>query len=676
MSLPNLPAKDNYRREVRTEWGGINLNENAGDGELIEAVNMSSREFPLLATERMEYPTQYLEADFAAYMQDGKPGWIKRIVGPDDAVSYKLFDPTTTNGTLVDIPLTYAQHNSVEYAHLQNRMVILPIKKVYDFTDHTLKDMGSSFDSGASTVIFRDGTINGVPADDNTIYCSGVDWADYFSVGDGVTIAGSGLPENNKTAIIREIEGDELRFDENCFTTESYWHLYLYDKLSAGFYYFYTGSSTWLGFNPTDEIPAGVMLELRTNSIYYQAPGSAPVSLPTYTGGTPSGRRLTFLPPADAAHVTITRTVPGMDFVCVNENRIWGCKGDAIYASKLGDPYNWNVFDGLSTDSWSVNTGTPGDFTGCCSYQGYPTFFKEGCAFKVLGDEPGNFTLRKVNIVGVAEGSNKSIVEIQGLLYYVSHLGVVQWNGGDYPTIISGALGRSPGWMDGTRSAAGGHGTGAKAGTDGIRYFVYMFRTGRYINWRENGSYTVSYTTRPGLHVYDPRFGTWHTDTVIANVGYAPSTRYEPSFCGDGSKYYMLWVTYTEIDDDVYDYNTARIQLSMSPQPEDDVPENWAVTFADSTRAYKTALTGSESKKGVLRLLIRCRLAGTMKVWISYDGGDFEEAAEFSEMAKTSKVVPLILRRCDFWQLRLTGTGDAVIYSIAVERYGGEWQQA
>ena len=34
MSLPNLPAKDNYRREVRTEWGGINLNENAGDGEL------------------------------------------------------------------------------------------------------------------------------------------------------------------------------------------------------------------------------------------------------------------------------------------------------------------------------------------------------------------------------------------------------------------------------------------------------------------------------------------------------------------------------------------------------------------------------------------------------------------------------------------------------------------
>lgn len=106
---------------------------------------------------------------------------------------------------------------------------------------------------------------------------------------------------------------------------------------------------------------------------------------------------------------------------------------------------------------------------------------------------------------------------------------------------------------------------------------------------------------------------------------------------------------------------------------------DWTVTFADSTRAYKTALTGSEAKKGVLRLLIRCRLAGTMKVWIAYDGGDFEEALTLGGedgLGKTTRVVPLILRRCDFWQMKLTGTKEAVIYSIAVERYGGEWQQA
>ena len=30
MSLPSLPAGDRLRREVRREWGGLNLNENAG----------------------------------------------------------------------------------------------------------------------------------------------------------------------------------------------------------------------------------------------------------------------------------------------------------------------------------------------------------------------------------------------------------------------------------------------------------------------------------------------------------------------------------------------------------------------------------------------------------------------------------------------------------------------
>ena len=147
-------------------------------------------------------------------------------------------------------------------------------------------------------------------------------------------------------------------------------------------------------------------------------------------------------------------------------------------------------------------------------------------------------------------------------------------------------------------------------------------------------------------------------------------------FAGDGANYWMLRQWY---DSEARVWKTDVFEISAPRKIYSSIPEwtpDWRVTFADSTRAYKTALTGSESKKGVLRLLIRCRLAGSMKVWIAYDGGGFEEAAEFSEIAKTSKVIPLILRRCDFWQLRLTGTGDAVIYSIAVEKYGGEWQQA
>ena len=654
MSLPNLPAGDKFRREVRTEWGGINLNENAGDGELIEAMNMSSREYPLLATEKMCRENILGYHLYAPFYYNGEGGVV--AVTENNVTTYKIYEQGQVRNAAVNI--TENKLLQIRTAIMQDKLWIFPSKQVYDFSTHTISSMESSFNSGNSTVVFRDGTLGGVPAEGNTIYCSGVDWASYFSVGDGVSISGSGIPENNKTAIIREIDGDELHFDENCFPdVEAYPHLYLYESLPAGTYYFYTTGSNWLGFTlgAGEEIPAGVMLELKSNSIEYQVPGSAPVTLACYTGTTPSGTEITLLPPADAAHVKIERTVPSMDFICVNENRMWGCKGDTIYASKLGNPYNWNVFDGLSTDSWTVETGVPGSFTGCCSFQGYPIFFKEGACYRVLGDEPKNFTLRRINVVGVAPYSDMSITEIRGRLYYVSIQGVMEWNGGDYPSIVSLPLGYDPSVISEYTSGSDGN-YGASGGTDGNRYYLHC------MYWKETND------SRPWrLLIYDPRFGTWHEQEQM---------NWPIWFVGDGANWFMLKQYFDAVS---RDRKTDVFEISAPWQAYSNIPEwvpDWRVTFADSTRAYKTALTGSESKKGILRLLIRCRLAGSMKVWISYDGGDFEEAAEFSEMAKTSKVVPLILRRCDFWQLRLTGTGDAVIYSIAVEKYGGEWQQA
>ena len=84
--------------------------------------------------------------------------------------------------------------------------------------------------------------------------------------------------------------------------------------------------------------------------------------------------------------ITIARTLPDMDFICVNDNRLWGCKGDSIYCSKLGDPKNFNVFDGLGTDSFQVDAGSAGDFTACASFLGYPCFFKADRIYKMYGD--------------------------------------------------------------------------------------------------------------------------------------------------------------------------------------------------------------------------------------------------------------------------------------------------
>lgn len=652
MSLPNLPAGDKFRREVRTEWGGLNLNENAGDGELIEARNMSSREFPVLSTEHLSKERATLVMD-AIYSYAGKLGYEYNVGG-----SVILVDPTRTNHEV-----SIGNQLTRQFATLGERMILLgnapagvtPTKKIYDFGTGTVSDMEASV-SGTGAW-FGDGTYGGVAAENNTINLSGADWGSKFNVGDAVTITGCRDPYNNKTAIIREIDGDNLRFYENTFA-DGWYTMPITNPLTAQVYGIgstgktFTLATAWnhTGVAYYKDGLSNVELEYISGNTIYSM--TVPIDTTVKTPDEILGGADALV---DQNSITVSRDVPDMDFICVNENRVWGCKGDTIYASKLGDPLNWNVFDDLSTDSWTAETGTDGAFTGCCSFQGYPTFFKENAVYKILGDVPKNFVLRRANISGVKSGCDKTIVEIRGKLYYMSGSGIMEWNGGDYPAIISGALSRMIGQM----------GSGSyDAGTDSIRYFIELapYQFVREIGW---------WVPQEGVFVYDPRFGTWHMLAIANETVHNPPVM----FTGDGAHNWMV-KDWQKDSNNVYMPYIYKLHSFNSGT---DKAITWTVTFADSTRAYKTALTGSESKKGVLRLLIRCRLAGSMKVWIAYDGGDFEEAGTFggeNGMDKGSRVVPLILRRCDFWQLRLTGTGDAVIYSIAVERYGGEWQQA
>jgi hypothetical protein len=501
---------------------------------------------------------------------------------------------------------------------------------------------------------FQNGTYQGVEAENNTLYASGANWGQKFKAGDAVTISGSSDPENNRTVIIREISGDELRFYENTFAYGWYTVSIGSGGLAAGTYAIgdtgktFTLSEAWThsGLLYYKEGRNTVTLEYKTGESTAEGM-TVPLDIPPGTPDETLGgiRGLVELFP-----VTVARTVPDMDYVCVNENRVWGCKGDTIYASKLGDGTNFNVFDGLSTDSWTTETGTPGDFTGCASFQGYPVFFKGNAVFKVLGDEPRSFTLRKSNIFGVAAGCDRSIVEIRGRLYYVSPVGVVEWTGGDHPEEISHALGtESSELLD------------AVAGTDGIRYYTELTVRPYDRNKRDARH----------LYVYDTRYGTWH-EQEHTETG-------RSWFWWNGVDFRMMQNRPGGIEGTnwLYSYDLAGPGQYL---PFTTVaPRIWTATFADSTRAYKTVLTGSEGKKGVLRLLIRCRVSWYMRVLVAYDGGEFEEAAYIggSEGAeKDTYAVPLILRRCDRWQLRLTGQGGAVLYRIAVERYPGEWQQA
>lgn len=129
--------------------------------------------------------------------------------------------------------------------------------------------------------------------------------------------------------------------------------------------------------------------------------------------------------------IKFTRKIPDMDFICESENRLWGCssKNHEIYASKPGDPTNWNNFEGIDSDSYVVTVGSDGDFTGCIAHLGYVLFFKENYIHTMYGNRPSNFSLYTKEQPGVRAGCDKSLTILNDVLYYVGRDGVYAYSG-------------------------------------------------------------------------------------------------------------------------------------------------------------------------------------------------------------------------------------------------------
>ena len=599
MKLPEMPARNIMRPAVQTAFGWLNHNLRARDGELWWMKNLSGREFPLLTPREPRGLLGTLEA----------PGGI----GAGDAVWW-------TDGT--DFYYDGVRKGTVTagekiFAAMGSLVLIFPDKKYYDAAGD---DFGSMEESWSGEAAFRSGTYAGVSARANTISAPGAAWA--FRPGDALTLSGClRHPENNKTLILREVEGDELHFDENALTLDKRWVYRPEEGTEAGTYHF-KPEDTALQFTLTAALSPGDSLcwdgEVLTACI---SGGSSAIPVEEGSGGA----ELTFAAePVDCAEsaVTIARTVPDLDYLCVNENRLWGCRGDTIYASKLGDPFNFQVFEGLATDSWQSETLDAGEFTGCVSYLGYPIFFKEEAVYKVYGDKPSNYQWTPSARLGVRAGCHRSLAIAGETLYYLSRVGVCAYTGG-IPALISDALGANIRWQD------------AAAGSDGVRYYVSMSDGEAW-----------------SLFVYDTRYRTWHREDDAHALGFAFWDGTLGMLCADG----CLW----SLD-------------GSRGTPEGEV--SWEAEFADFDRFFETSDSYSQNKKGLLRLQLRCALSpgSSLEALVMYDSdglwhslGTLEGAA-----AKKSDNLPMILRRCDHFRLKLRGVGNAVIYSLTEVRYSG-----
>lgn len=316
--------------------------------------------------------------------------------------------------------------------------------------------------------------------------------------------------------------------------------------------------------------------------------------------------------------IKVERKMPNMDFIVESENRLWGCRYgvalngkvvNEIYASKLGDFKNWNVFHtpSISTDSYVASVGTDGYFTGAVTHLGYPIFFKENCMHKVYGNYPANFQIQTATCRGVQKGCSKSLAIVNEILYYKSRSAICAYDG-SLPQEISSALG----------DEAYGN---AVAGSIGNKYYISMSDA--------KGVYH--------LFVFDTKRGLWHKED---------NTQVKDFCASRGELYY--------IDTE----NKIKTILGSGTVEEPDI--EWMA---------ETGVIGAYSpdKKYLSRIDVRMLLNVGTRVYfyVEYDStGKWEHLFTMTGMTLQSFTVPVRPRRCDHLRLRIEGDGEAKIFSI------------
>ncbi len=324
---------------------------------------------------------------------------------------------------------------------------------------------------------------------------------------------------------------------------------------------------------------------------------------------TKSGKFASFENTTESEEITVSAHIPDMNHICVHNNRLWGTSqnGEYIYASKLGDCMNFHSFQGLSDDSWYGYVGTPGEFTGICSYRSGVVAFKRNCIHHIYGDAPQNFSMPKQIMGGCKDG--ESIRELGGVLYYLSDTGFCGYQGGE-PYPISPALGEN-------------RYQSAISGTDQQYYYASAYQ--------KDGSCD--------LLVFDPMLGAWYREDHTPFLGFA--------FYGG--------VFYGATEGALFAFGEGA------------EPVNWSMTtqnisYQTITHKGVSALWLRLEKDGSAQVNVEISYdkgaflpCGTLTIGESFG----------------VRRIPVRFRKCDSFRIRISGTGSVVIHDLELETYQG-----
>ena len=318
MNLPEIKAKKDAINFI-SQFGGVNKGLNISNNEFEDMQNMSNDYFPVIATRKKRGIIKTLTKCQGVCSGD-------RLTYIDDDVLYYNDSPVLT--------LSAGQERQI--VRMGAYICIFPDGIVYNTITDEVETIENTVTT-TSTVTMRMCKLDGTEFDsDNT------------HIGDQAPEDPSEKPywlDTSSSPVILKIWSDSYSMWTSVATT--------YVKISS------TGIGT--GFKAYDSVKfSGLVIKGFNDYDFNQ-------NLIVYAAGEDylivAG--LIDLYYTQEAEVTAKRELPLMDFVCEMDNRLYGCRYglnnagefvNEVYASKIGDPTNWNAFAGLDSDSYAARS--------------------------------------------------------------------------------------------------------------------------------------------------------------------------------------------------------------------------------------------------------------------------------------------------------------------------------
>ena len=600
--MPQLqPGQTSIR--MTSSFYGYNHNEIISDGEMYDMQNMGDELYPLLAPRRKRGISSYDIEGQASVPLTGIHGRDQLVFIRGTKVFYNFTEVSglSVSAAAADLPKKIVSFGAY--------VLIFPDKKYFN-TVH-LSDCGSMdrlFSISGSSVALS--------------LCRG-DGTDYDMTAITISSSAPASPSNGALWIDQSGDNDVLR--QYMAGTQEWLEVgTTYIKISA------TGIGSGLKEYDVVEISGLEAPATETQKVKDEVAALNTTMIVYFRGENyivVSGLLSGTVAAAKSQTVRADLEVPDLDFVCESNNRLWGCKYgwengqvvNELRASKLGDFRNWKCFMGLSTDSYTVSVGTDGVFTGCAVQRGYPIFFKENCIHKVSGNTPSSFSVTTTICRGVQEGSWRSVQVVNEAIYYKSRQDVMMFDG-SMPTSAGKQLGEIL-YSD------------ARAGALDGKYYISMKD--------KNGSWK--------LFKLDTEHGTWQKEDSTKALGFGT------------------------VDDELFfidEVNNTLVAVRGSVgtiEPDFD----WGAEFGlFDVNMQASGGSGQSIRNGQYMSMFKIRMyldpKASVRLWIKYnDNPRYELMGEKHGSDLRSFVLPVIPKRCDHLRFKITGHGDARIYSIS-----------